>query len=68
MKRLWLFDNSVPTRAPDGANTLNATLRLLGREVNPPVLASASEMIWPGLTGERIQVDFATGGNRARHQ
>ena len=46
--RLWLFDNRAgPTTAPDGAKIVNATLRLLGDEVNPPVLARASEMISP---------------------
>ena len=46
--RLWLFDARVgPTTAPEGANTVNTTLRLLGRVANPPVLAIASEMICP---------------------
>jgi hypothetical protein len=45
---LWLFDARVaPTTAPEGANTVNTTLRLLGRVANPPVLASASEVISP---------------------
>src|SRR6185436_14028356 len=47
VNRLWLFDASVPTAAPDGANTLNTTLPLLGEVANPPVLARASEMICP---------------------
>ena len=48
VKFAWLLDRSWPTAAPDGANSHSSTLVLApGSDENPPVLASANEMIWP---------------------